>query len=334
MRHRSYSSVMSLIAVTAAMVLGALVSCRRIELQEPHSGVYVKFDITVEPEVIGQNEPGYPFPEIVKGRMPQSLRVCFYDHVSHELVAEDFLGPEGGFVSIAAGVYDVMAYSLGTEVTRVTGTESRAGGYAFSGSAGYSLNLTRGDSDGTAEMHSFTVIHEPDHLYVGRQADVDIPVVSAENRILVIGLQPKTILESYTFRVAQVVGAERIQSATCFVTGQASQRYLWDNRYTNTPCAITFSAPVDVESGTVTTAFNTFGRFPGSTSRVFVNLMVNDKSGGKYQWIFDVTEQFDNPDNEEHDIFISEPIVVPEKEQGGFTPTVGDWNAEIIHVPL
>ena len=47
-----------------------------------------------------------------------------------------------------------------------------------------------------------------------------------------------------------------------------------------------------------------------------------------------MTEQFDNPDNEEHDIFISEPIVVPEKEQGGFTPTVGDWNAEIIHVPL
>lgn len=317
------------------LVLAVLtVSCRRIELREPHSGVYIKFNIQDEPGIISMYDADYPFPDIVRGKRPQSLRVCFYDPVSHNLVAEDFLGPEGGFVNIAAGVYDVMAYSLGTEVLRVAGSESRAGCYAYSSRAGYSINLTRSDDNENIERYSFMVIHEPDHIYVGRKADVEIPVVPEDNRIVVIELDESPLLESYTFKALNIVGAERIQTATCYVTGQASQRYLWDSRYSNNQCAIGFDAPVDLLSGTVTTAFNTFGRFPGSSSRVFLNLLISDKSGGKYQWIFDVTEKFDNPDNEKHEISIVSAIVIPEKEQGGFTPSVGDWNAEIITVPL
>lgn len=328
MRNRLFGYLFILIVAVVAA------SCRRIELYEPHSGVYVKFNIQVEPDIVSMYDKSYPFPDIVRGGMPSSFRVCFYDPVSHSLVAEDLLGYEGGFVNIAAGTYDIMAYSLGTEVTRVAGSDSRAACYAYSSATGYSLNLTRADSNDHIERYNFSVIHEPDHIYVGRKADVEIPVVPDDNRIIVINLDESTLLESYTFQALNIIGAERVESVTCYVTGQASQRYLWDSRYSNNQCAIGFAGSLDVENGTIITAFNTFGRFPGSSSRVFVNLLVNDKSGGKYQWIFDVTEQFDNPDNEKHEISIVSAIVIPERQQGGFTPSVGDWNAEIIDVPL
>ena len=161
-----------------------------------------------------------------------------------------------------------------------------------------------------------------------------IPVVPEDSRIVIIDLDVTPLLESYTIQLLNVVGAERIRSASCYVTGQAPQRYLWDKRYPGNLCAVVFEAPVNVEDGTIITAFNTFGRFNQVSAGVYLNLLVDDVNGRKYQWVYDITEQFDNPDNEKHDIVIISAIVIPDKEEGGFNPSVSDWNAEIITVPL
>lgn len=317
------------------VVFGSLMcGCQHIPLMDPHSGVYIKFNIQVDPDIVDYRSEDYPYPEIVRGAMPRSLRVCFYDIESHNLVMEEFVGSEGGFINVSAGVYDVIVYNLGTQVTQVTGTSSRAGAYAYTGKSGTVLNLSKSNEDGEVTQINYPIIYEPDHLYVGRKESVEIPVVSDNNRIVVIDLDMDSLLESYTFEVLNITGAERIRKATCYVTGQAPQRYLWDKRHPGNMCAIVFGAPVDQQNGVIRTAFNTFGRYPYSTSGVYLNFLVDDFSGNKYQWIFDITDQFDNPDNKEHSIKIISPIVIPEKEQGGFTPSVGDWNAEIIHVPL
>lgn len=321
--------------VLSLVTFGAIVcSCHHIPLMDPHSGVYIKFNIQVQPDVIDCNPVDYPFPDIVRGKMPTSLRVCFYDIETHDLVMEEYVGSEGGFINVAAGVYDIIVYNLGTEVTRVTGTASRAGAYSYTSSSGSVLNMSKSDSDGQVTQINYPVIYEPDHLYVGTKENVEIPVVSDDNRIVVIEVDMTPLLESYTFEILNIVGADRIQSATCYVTGQAPQRYLWDRRHPGNVCAILFGAPVDISQGVIRTAFNTFGRYPYSTSGVYLNFLVNDKGGHRYQWIFDISDQFDDPDNERHEIKIINTIVIPEEERGGFSPSVGDWNAEIVYVPL
>ncbi|MBQ7458517.1 MAG: hypothetical protein IJS70_05035, partial [Bacteroidales bacterium] len=79
-----------------------------------------------------------------------------------------------------------------------------------------------------------------------------------------------------------------------------------------------------------------FGKFPNSENHVFLNVLVTTGGGGKYQWVFDVTNQFDNPDNLGREIVIEDPIVVPEggSGTGGFDPVVSDWDVEIIEIPL
>lgn len=323
--------VVCFLCVMAGM---ASVSCHRIELKEPHSGVYVKFEIQVNPDIISMHEESYPFPAIVRGSMPTAMQVCFYDVVSHELVYETFISSAGDFVDVSAGTYDIVAYSLNNEVTNVTGTSTRAGSYAYTSGPGTVLSLTRSDDGEVRDPLYYPVIYEPDHLYVGRQENVVIPVVPEDSRIVVIDLDVTPLLESYTIQLLNVVGAERIRSASCYVTGQAPQRYLWDKRYPGNLCAVVFEAPVNVEDGTIITAFNTFGRFNQVSAGVYLNLLVDDVNGRKYQWVYDITEQFDNPDNEKHDIVIISAIVIPDKEEGGFNPSVSDWNAEIITVPL
>lgn len=64
-------------------------------------------------------------------------------------------------------------------------------------------------------------------------------------------------------------------------------------------------------------------------------MQVTDVDGNRYQWTFDVTDQFDNPENIQHEIIIDESIVVPDEgSNGGFVPTVTDWDGEIVEIPL
>ena len=121
--------------VLSILLLVLAAGCQRIPMHERGAGIYlrVSIDQSLDPAMSAllDFDARPSLRERIVGKKPELVRVCFYDVVSHELVAEDFLPADGGFVNVAAGVYDVIVYSLGTEATQVSGTEVRAGGYAF-----------------------------------------------------------------------------------------------------------------------------------------------------------------------------------------------------------
>ncbi|MBR6933227.1 MAG: DUF5119 domain-containing protein, partial [Bacteroidales bacterium] len=179
-----------------------------------------------------------------------------------------------------------------------------------------------------------TVIHEPDHLFAGRREGIVVPVRSELDKTVIIECDMESVVESYSFEVRNVIGADRIDKAEVYITGQAPYRYLWDLRRPNVPVAIYFQAEVNVKKGHIYTVFDTFGKFPGMANYVFLNVRVSDTNGNLYQWEFDVTDQFDNPDNIYHEIIIDEVMEIPEdgSNVGGLDPTVRDW--EIVHIPI
>lgn len=305
-----------------SILLLCLLSCRRIPLYEAESGVYLKLDLAFEETV--RSHVGF--------RTPASVRVCFYDMDLHSLVAEEFLPTQGGFIYVAPGQYDMIVYSLGTEVTQVDGTDVRALARAFTGNAGQVLKVSK--SDGTLPRN-YNVINQPDHLFVGRLSGVHIPVHSTEDPTVVIESRMETLLETYTLELSKLENAASIREAHVYITGQAPSKYMWDGRFPSTPCAIFFPLSISGDEHSIQTVFNTFGRIPGVGSEVYLNVNVTTGSGARYQWIFDVSDQFDNPDNTDSRIVITEPVVVPDDgSTGGMTPSVNDWDAEIINVPL
>ena len=328
----------------AGLILFALSSCLRIPLYDPEANVYLKLSIKLNTDVqLNEDldiEGNTVLEEKVYGRMPERVRACFYDITTHKMVMETFLPAEGGFVEIPAGTYDLIVYGLGTRSTQVTAEETRAGGYAFTNSTNTRVRVvSRGGSgeegeEGESSIIDQVVIREPDHIFVGRREAIVVPVKAEMDKTVVIECELESLVETYSFEIRNVIGAERISKADIYITGQAPSRYLWDGRRPNRPSAIYFQADINEKKGHIYTVFNTFGKYPGMNNYVFLNVRVADISGNLYQWEFDVTDQFDNPDNIYHEIIIDEVMEIPEDGSGvgGLDPVVRDW--QVIEIPI
>ena len=326
------------------LLLTLAAGCKRIPMYEREAGIYlrVKVDQSLDPA----QESHLDFdarPQLrdkVLGKMPELVRACFYDAVSHDLVAEDFLEATGGFVDVPAGVYDVIVYSLGTEATQVSGTESRAASYANTSATGTLLKMqaasTKDDSGegSTPASSEQSVVFEPDHLFVGKIAGAMVPVRPEEVESAVLDVTLSRLSESWTVEVIDVEGAERIQKADIYITGQAAGRYLWDARTAGRPCALGFGCDVDATKGQLFSEFNTFGRHSEPETEVIVNVLVTTNGGSRFRYVYDVTDQWLNPDNSAHRLVVDERMEIPgdDYQGGGFDPVVNDWDGETIDI--
>ena len=306
--------------VQGILFLALVAGCGRIPMHEQGSGVYFRFSADQSTET-------------------EMVRVCFYDAVSHDLVSNDFLPSGGGFIDIQAGVYDVVIYSLGTEVTQVSGTEKRAGAYAFTDATGVRIRpqsaQAKDDENhnlvGTQEQQ---VIFEPDNLLAGKMAGAVLPIRPDDAEPVVLSAELSPVSESWTLEIPYVEGAERIRDAEVYVTGQADGRFLWDGRTTGHPCAIAPESKMDVQNGRIETTFNTFGKFPQADSDVLVMVLVTTNSGARCLYVYDVTDQWLNPDNSTHRLIFDETVEIPKDDyQGsGVDPVVIGWDGEDITV--
>ena len=317
--------------------------CHRIPMYEAGSGVYLKLNLMLDPDAeVSENIPLDNYPELrakIEGKAPEMVRACFYDAVNHELVAEDFLPPEGGFINIPTGVYDVLVYSLGTEVTQVEGTGVRATGYAFTSNTGVRVKTrgTKADEEGDGEDSGTVqpVIYEPDHLFVGRIPGAVVPVrPEGKEETLVLETALERFVQTWSLEIRHIEGAERIAGAEVYLTGQAASRYLWDGRCSNHPAALSFPLVLDAGQELLWTVFNTFGKFPDAQSDVVVDILLTTTGGARVSFLYDATDQVLNPDNTARRIVIDEPLVVPtdDYQGGGFEPVVDDWDGEEIDV--
>ena len=337
---RKHWGLLSLVVLL--LCLTGLTSCHHIQLLEPATGVYLKMDITIgaKTELAG----GDSFPDqalwnsIVVGKTPDVYRLSMYDRETGKLAYEDFIPTEGAFIEAPTGYYDIILTSMGAEAVRVDGLATKGAARAYTletGTAVKVTKVTKGDEEADVNIQ-YPIHFMPDHVYVGVAENVYIPVRSNVTKAIAIELELKTIDDTYTFEATNIEGAERIASMTCYITGQVTAKYLWDGRYPNDLCAIPVPVVIDNsgETPAVRGVFNTLGKHPNALANVFLNIMVENGQGELFQWIYDVTDQFHNPDNTKHEIVVTDHMVVPDAEKGGFTPSVGDWAAEIIYVPL
>lgn len=328
--------------VLSILLLVLAAGCQRIPMHERGAGIYlrVSIDQTLDPAMTAllDFDARPSLRERVAGKKPELVRVCFYDAVSHELVAEDFLPAEGGFVNVAAGVYDVVVYSLGTEATQVSGTEVRAGGYAFTDPTGIRVKLlsaqAKEEGDEPIGTEEQPVIFEPDHVFAGKIAGAMVSVHPDDAEPEVLATELSRISESWILEIADIVGAAHIQKAEVYVTGQAAGRFLWDARTTNHPCALGLETEIDIQQGRLFSVFNTFGKYPQPDCDVMVYVLVTTNSNAHCLFVYDVTDQWLNPDNSAHLIRIGERMEIPGDDYhgSGFNPVVIGWDG--VEIPV
>ena len=187
------------------IILGLLalltVSCKPILLYRPESDVYLRLHIVLHEEDVSEEGD-----EEVKE--PEQVRVCFYDIDTHEKVAEDLLPPEGGFVDIPSGEYDIIVYSLGSDYTKMDETMVRGTMRAYTEETGIMVRVTKVTDP--FENPNQSVNYEPDYLFAGKAEKVVIPVRSENDQTIVIDIEMHSIVERYTLVIKNLNGAENL----------------------------------------------------------------------------------------------------------------------------
>ena len=313
----------------------AVGSCKRVPLYDSSSHIVLELqlklnqDLTVSDTVDLNSYPQYY--EKVHLKSPERLAACFYDVNTHQMVAKEYVGPTGGYItSVPSGTYDILVYELGTIVTQVDNNNMRGQIKALTSDITQSVS-TRFLSKATkADANTDPVISEPDHLMVARLSGVFIPDHADIDETYVIHADGQSSVETYSFIVRNVKGFDQVRSVQALVTGQASSKFLWDGHNPTATVNLLTSAVADKTLKCFYGVYNTFGQIGG---KVYLNFLVTSVNGDEVVFPVDVTDEVDNPDN----VIVIDSLVIPplsNTPHGGYNPTVDDWDDEVIDVPI
>ena len=316
----------------AALLVMLLPSCKRMPLynKETKLELELQLDLDLELELDLDVDVDIEL-EAASIKIPEYLKTNFFSPSTGDIQYTQFVGPDGGQLSIGPGRYIMLIYSFGTEYVQIRGENNLNTIEAFTSDITESKLKTLQKFTGATKADDPTIIYAPDHLLVTRQ-EVEIPEFSGESQTITISSVVQTIVDTYIFEVHTVVGAEYIESAEAFVTNQSRSSFFGKGEISQAPVTIWFPVGVDRDKGCLYTVFNTFGKLPGA-SESLLHILVRDTGGNEYTFSVDITDQFEKPDNH---ILIEEPVIVPEPESnaGGIAPTVDPWKDEIIDVPI
>ena len=88
------------------------VSCQRRPFAEYRSKV--SLNVIINTNIINH----------VQDELPETMRVDLYDPQTGQLKYTDYVGPTGGYIHPAPGVYDMIVYSIGSESTIIHNEEN------------------------------------------------------------------------------------------------------------------------------------------------------------------------------------------------------------------
>lgn len=308
-----------------AMLVVALSSCERRPLYDEYgSNVIVDIDVDTA--------------DVVGGWMPEVMNVRFFTQ-SGAVASNSYLAAAGGPVNVDPDTYNVLAFNFDTEYTILRNEDSYSQCEAYTSETTRTVRSlyssirsafakARGEESGVDE--SLLVVYPPDHLFVADTV-ATVPVSAGSDDICRIHLHATSIIETYYLTIRFIQGMNYVSNARAFISGMGESKRLSDRQVTGSPAAI-FTDMQAADFYTLTTTFNTFGRHPGETNKVYLVITTTDSSATVLTWEWDVTDQMDTGS---HHILIEETIEIPPTDGGGgFNPDVDDWDNIITNIDM
>ena len=340
-------------AVCLVALLAILLSaCQRRDMFQIDDGLYM--DITLSRNVA--------FTDTNALKLPEVMTTTFFDVVSGREVVTDYLKPPVAPVYVPGGTYDCLLYNFATEYNIVERATERDSAYVHTSKQGGNMgNLfssvvrfrqsiaTKADFD--PSTLNMPLINQPEPFWIGR-GTFDLPTRYEGSEELHLKVHGTVATSCGRLTVKRIGGAKYVNSVQVFLTNLASGLYLWSGEPINQPVAINFEASVNSndESADLVGTFTSYGKLPDealadpdATRRNEVYLIITDTGGKQHLFVYDVTEKVKESINLELDIVLEvgeTDIDIPEPDPGegggggGFSPTVSEWDEEVIHLNL
>lgn len=315
----------------AAVMLLSLFSCHRRPLTT--ADYTVRLDINIDRDIVNYEMP----------RDPEIMRVAFYDHNTGQLFTQAFLPPTGGEVNIVPErTYDILVYNFDTEVTLIkdendwtkilatTNTISDAFKSKLK-SRGTKSPMTDADADKDEE-----IVYDPDHLFVGRLNEVNIPARSVDSPEITLRVDCKSVVQTWLLEVNNIKGAQYVASISAVITGLSQHHKISRDLRSKEFASVFFDIQRLDRGGILMTKFNTFGMNPEAGEKQILSLVITDTGGKSHIFNVDVSDQF--PGNDRQYILVNtDEIDIPEpekKEGGGLAPSVDEWKDIVSNITI
>lgn len=302
----------------------------------------------------------------VQEELPENMRVDLYDPETAQLIYTDYVGPYGGYINPAPGVYDMIIYSLGTESTlvhneydynEIEAYTNEVSAFIKSQLEQFLTKRTKAARERAAKKYAMMmqqkqqnegldadvetkdpipyieepVVNEPDHIFIGWYHNLEVPVTYEGEGVkeIFVEVDAHTIVETWEVEVRMVDGARWISSVVSLMSGQKGSVHMGPNVHSEKVVSVLFDMALeDREDGgkCIKGKLNTFGIHPDNVAGAYLDLNVKDTGGEDHVFHYDVTEQF--IDNEDRYILIEETLKIeePKVEGGGFQPIVNPWD--------
>ena len=346
------NNIFKLFCCAVVMLLG-LVACSRRPLEDPSEYVEIKVKInikTVANVMVDIYNKSIPLPDLNTDMM----RVLVYDPVTKKLLTQSFISGKSydedgsqiltGTLNIAYGNYDILVYNFDTPVTQVMSESDEDAITAYTSEipaaqkARYSGRTKAGD-DTIDDLMDLDMRYEPDHLLVAREHNVRI---SPHDKLLVINTEATTVIDSYYIQI-HVEGMQYASSAMAVISGLSPSNHIGLNERDEDPAvAVAFDMVKSTDPNlpgenkdVLCAIFNTFGKIPEATSDLIVTFNVIDVAGNLQQFQTSLDQVFKSENAIQHhwllveDIWvIDNPLPDVNPTNGGFQPSVDDWEEE------
>lgn len=337
-----------ILALMSVTLVSLLAGCRRMPLYSLYTRVFVELDIDihsgVELDMVVDTDLNQELSEKENGYFPTLVEAVFYDTKSSAANLAVCLGPNGGEVNVPAGKHHLMIYSWGTKSTQTENLDDRYEARAFTSDIThlkgsqfranlYSAKQQAKVQKSTEEYADDPIIYEPDHLYVAHKS-VEIPSFTGLDTLHYIKAHASTILDVYSLEILGVSGCENIKEAEVFLTGQSKSYYIGRDEMDSSPATVYMTLEKDIANNRLYTVFGTFGKLPNRINNVYLD--ITTLGGERHRFVYDITHQFEDPDNVHHTLVIEAGVEIPADNEGGsgLSPEVNEWEDEIVDIPL
>ena len=291
-------------------ILSVVSGCHRDPIYHLAEKVEVRFNFDLSEE-----DPAMH----VKPKMPSLMQVAFYDVSNYRLALSSPCSSTGGRFAVGPGEYYLVCYSDNQEYTEVSGQDTFDHLYAFT-------STEKMDTDTLG-----TVIREPDHLLAGRRIPVKVPFIASEDTTFVIHVDVSTIMESYYIQVDSLKGLENISESDIYLTGHSAGNYLGYGERSKEERTLHFKGKVDFANKCLCAKFCTFGKLPGVSGGATIRIVVTGAGGRTYDFHEDITSQYARKD---HILKLVWNEVIKPRSEGGFDPSVEEWDPEVTDVDV
>lgn len=306
-----------LVCMLIIALLGIFASCTHKELCYDHSHVVnlsVKFDWSDAPDAYPESMSLYIFSE--DGTKPQRY---------------ELLGREGGVIRLTRGVYHAVCLNSDTrniecrnkeDISTFLVTTRDEDGTSSTGS-GFGLALSSMVLNG-AEM-SERVAREPEKLWTGNGYNF---VVEHDGDVMM--LKPQQAVIDITISIYNAQNLRTVKTIVGTLSGLSEGMLAGTGERSDVCVTHPFEIRMSEDKSSLHANLRAFGDCLSGDKRHYIDLYVMIADGSQWKYRIDVTDEVHKATDKHHIDIVIDGLPVPEPapgvDDGGFKPTIDDWN--------